>query len=165
MGDEAFGAFVEERWPRLVRAAVLLGCTTAEAEDVAQTTLLRCLTHWGRVERADDTDLYVHRILVNTFTSARRRRWTGELASADVPDGSTPDATSQVDTADAVLRSLRRLTDDQRTAIVLRYYVHLTGQQMASALGVAPGTVKSRLSRALQTLANDPSLAELGGIR
>jgi RNA polymerase sigma-70 factor (sigma-E family) len=164
-GDEAFSAFVEARWPRLVRAAVLLGCSTAEAEDVAQTTLLRCLTHWRRVERADDRDAYVHRVLVNTFTSSRRRRWTGELATADVPERTTPDATDSVDTADAVLRGLGPLTEDQRTAVVLRYYVHLTEEQMATALGVARGTVKSRLSRALAALVTDPSLAELGGTR
>jgi RNA polymerase sigma-70 factor (sigma-E family) len=165
MGDEAFSAFVEARWPRLVRAAVLLGCSPAEAEDVAQSTLLRCLTHWRRVERADDRDAYVHRVLVNTFTSARRRRWTGELASAEVPETTTPDATAAVDTADALLRGLGRLPEDQRTAVVLRYYAHLTEEQMATALGVARGTVKSRLSRALAALATDPSLAELGGTR
>ncbi len=44
MSDEAFSAFAEARWPRLVRSAVLLGCSPAEAEDVAQTTLLRCLS-------------------------------------------------------------------------------------------------------------------------
>lgn len=46
---------------------------------------------------------------------------------------------------------------------MLRYYAHLTEQQMAAVLGVAPGTVKSRLSRALKVLADDPDLAELRG--
>ena len=43
---------------------------------------------------------------------------------------------------------------------MLRYYLNLTEQQMAAALDVAPGTVKSRLSRALQALATDPDLAQ-----
>ena len=46
---------------------------------------------------------------------------------------------------------------------MLRYYAHLTEQQMASVLGVAPGTVKSRLSRALKILADDPNLSDLRG--
>lgn len=161
--NDEFSAYVAARWSRLVRAAVLLGCSQAEAEDVVQTALMRCLVHWRKVQRAEDRDAYVHRILVNTFTSSRRRRWTREQATADMPETSTPDQTSIIDTADAVLRSLGRLNSDQRTAVVLRYYAHLSEQQMADVLGVAPGTVKSRLSRALQVLADDPDLTELRG--
>ena len=68
-----------------------------------------------------------------------------------------------VSDADAVRRSLDRLSPDQRTAVVLRYYAHLSEQQMAHVLGVAPGTVKSRLSRALRLLADDPHLSDLRG--
>jgi RNA polymerase sigma-70 factor (sigma-E family) len=161
--DEDFGGYVEARWSRLVRSAVLLGCSHAEAEDVVQTALTRCLVHWRKVERADDRDAYVHRILVNTFVSSRRRRWTREEATDAVPDLPGVDDTVAVDQADAVLRSLGRLGEDQRTAVVLRYYAHLTEQQMATVLGVAPGTVKSRLSRALKVLAQDPGLTELRG--
>lgn len=160
---EDFGAYVEARWSRLVRSAVLLGCSRAEAEDVVQTALTRCLVHWRKVERADDRDAYVHRILVNTFVSSRRRRWTREESTEFVPDLVTADHTVAIDETDAVLRSLDRLNEDQRTAVVLRYYAHLTEQQMAAVLGVAPGTVKSRLSRALKVLADDPDLAELRG--
>jgi RNA polymerase sigma-70 factor (sigma-E family) len=158
-----FAAYVAAHWPRLVRSAVLLGCTPAEAEDVVQSALERCLRHWRRVRAADDRDAYVHRVLINTFTSARRRRWTGERPTADVPDTTVSDGTSVVDDAEAVLRGLARLTVDQRAAVVLRYYVHLGEQQMATVLGVAPGTVKSRLARALEALAEDPALAELRG--
>lgn len=161
--NDEFSEYVAARWPRLVRAAVLLGCSPAEAEDVVQTALMRCLVHRRKVERADDRDAYVHRILVNTFTSSRRRHWTREHATAHMPETPTLDHTAAIDTADAVLRSLDRLNRDQRTAVVLRYYAHLSEQQMATVLGVATGTVKSRLSRALKVLAEDPLLAELRG--
>lgn len=163
--DEEFGELVAARWPRLVRAAVLLGCSSAEAEDVVQTALERCLLSWSYVEQAADRDAYVHRVLINTFTSSRRRRWTGERPMAQPPDRCMADETERVDDTDAVLRALDRLPHDQRTAVVLRYYAHLTEQQMASALGIAPGTVKSRLSRALRSLAADPTLDELRGTR
>lgn len=164
-GDEEFEAYVEARWTRLVRSAVLLGCSPSDAEDLVQSTLMRCLVHWARVRRADDRDAYVHRVLINTLTSARRRRWTGEQPTAELPEpsGAGPDPWAQVDTSHAVMRSLDRLTGDQRTAVVLRYYAHLSEQQMAAVLGVAPGTVKSRLSRAMKALAQDPGLAELRG--
>src|SRR4051794_37539746 len=128
--DEDFGEFVAARWPGLVRSAVLLGCDRGEAEDVAQTALTRCLVHWDKVDRADDQDAYVHKVLVNTFMSARRRRWLRERPVADLPEQTTPDAFAAVDLADAVLRALRRLPTDQRIAVVLRYYLHLTEVQM-----------------------------------
>ena len=161
--EDEFTSYVAARWARLVRSAVLLGCSPAEAEDVVQTTLERCLLHWRRVRRAADRDAYVHRALINTFTSARRRRWSGERPTAELPDRPAPDPTTTVDDADLVLRALERLSTDQRAAIVLRYYVHLSEQQMAGVLGVAPGTVKSRCARVLATLAEDPALGDLRG--
>ncbi|MEV5964761.1 SigE family RNA polymerase sigma factor [Kribbella sp. NPDC051952] len=162
MSDD-FTDYVAARWPTLVRSAVLLGCTHPEAEDLVQTVLERCLLKWNRVRAADDRDAYVHQILINSFLSARRRRWNGERPSAVLPEHAGVDQTAVVDDTDAVMRALDRLPSDQRTAVVLRYYAHLTEQQMASVLGVATGTVKSRLSRAVKVLAQDPQLAELRG--
>jgi len=163
--DDDFSEYVAARWPRLVRSAVLLGCAHTEAEDLVQTTLERCLLQWNKVQRADDRDAYVHRVLVNTFTSSRRRRWTGEKPTAVLPDRPGHDDTTGVDLTDTVVRALDQLTTDHRTAVVLRYYAHLSEEQMATVLGVATGTVKSRLSRALKNLAQDPQLAELRGTR
>ncbi|MEU4293989.1 SigE family RNA polymerase sigma factor [Kribbella sp. NPDC026596] len=156
-----FSEYVAARWPTLVRSAVLLGCSHPEAEDLVQTALERCLVKWNKVRAADDRDAYVHRVLINSFLSARRRRWHGERPSAVLPESSASDQTAGVDETDAVMRALDRLPTDQRTAVVLRYYAHLSEQQMASALGIATGTVKSRLSRAVKALAQDPNLAEL----
>ena len=159
--DAEFSAFVAERWDRLVRTAVLLGCPRAEAEDIAQSTLEKCLLKWRQVQGADDTDAYVHRILINTLASSRRRRWNGERPTSRLPERAGRDETTRVDDADAILRALQQLPDSQRQTIVLRYYAHLTEGQMATALAVAPGTIKSRLSRALQALADNPNLTEL----
>ena len=156
-----FSEYVAARWPTLVRSAVLLGCSHPESEDLVQTALDRCLVMWNKVRAADDGDAYVHRVLINSFLSARRRRWHGERPSAVLPESPGTDQTAGVDETDAVMRALDRLPTDQRTAVVLRYYAHLSEQQMASALGIATGTVKSRLSRAVKALAQDPNLAEL----
>lgn len=161
--NDDFTEYVAARWPRLVRSAMLLGCSTPEAEDIVQTALTRCLVHWRKVEQADDRDAYVHRVLINTFTSSRRRRWTTEEPMAAVPEHAGPDEAAAIEQADTVLRALGLLSEDHRTAVVLRYYAHLSEQQMATALNVAPGTVKSRLSRALEALSHDPHLSELRG--
>ena len=157
--DDEFGAYVAARWPRLVRAAVLLGCTPHEAEDVVQTALTRCLAKWSRVQRADDRDAYVHRILVNTFIDSRRRRWHREQPTEHLPEGELPDTAGTTVDAVGLARALAALGRDQRVAIVLRYYLDLSEAQMAAVLGVAPGTVKSRLSRALAALGADPHLS------
>ncbi|MFF1821846.1 SigE family RNA polymerase sigma factor [Kribbella sp. NPDC058245] len=160
-----FTEYVAARWQVLVRSAVLLGCAHAEAEDLVQTVLERCLLKWKRVSAVDDRDAYVHRMLVNSFISSRRRRWHGEKPSAVLPEHPDDDQTAGVDDTDLMTRALNRLPTDQRTAVVLRYYAHLTEQQMASVLGVAAGTVKSRVSRGMKALAQDPHLAELREIK
>ena len=71
--DDDFSAYVGLRWPTLVRTALLLGCERHEAEDVVQAALLRCYLHWERVSRAERVDAYVHRVLLNTLSSARSR--------------------------------------------------------------------------------------------
>lgn len=161
--DVEFTEYVGARWARLVRSVVLLGCSPEEAQDVVQTAMMRCLVNWRRVQRADDPNAYVYRVVMNSFASARRRRWGGERPVAVIPDAPGGDETSRVDDRDAVVRSLARLSHDQRAVVVLRFYGHLGEGQMASVLGIAPGTVKSRLSRALKLLAEDPDLAELRG--
>src|SRR4051812_28360075 len=139
MNDDDFGEYVAARWPRLVRAAVLLGCTPHEAEVVAQTALTRCLVKWSKVQRADDRGPCVKRILVTRFIASRRPLWRRELPAEQLPEGELPDtATSTVD-AIGLDRALAALGRDQRVAIVLRYFLDLTEAQMASVLGVAPG--------------------------
>jgi RNA polymerase sigma-70 factor (sigma-E family) len=156
--DAGFSQYAAARWRLLVRAGVLLGCPLAEAEDLAQQTLLRCYVKWPHVERADDRDAYVARIQLNLLRQSRRRRWTREVASGDLVDGTVADATGDVDDADALMRALAGLPAAQRQVVVLRYYLHLSEQQIAEVAGVAPGTVKSRLSRALAALAASPGL-------
>jgi RNA polymerase sigma-70 factor (sigma-E family) len=160
--DEDFSAYVGARWPVLVRSAVFLGAGIAEAEDVVQTTLAKCYASWAKVEKADNRDAYVYRILLNCHRDSRRRRWWGERPAASVPDlPSADDTAEQVAIADSVHRALGDLSRDHREVVVLRFYAHLSEQQTADALGVAPGTVKSRLSRALARLATNPHLADL----
>jgi RNA polymerase sigma-70 factor (sigma-E family) len=150
------------RWMALVRAGVLLGCRPADAEDLAQTTLLRCYQAWEKVTRARDRNAYVYSVLVNCLRDSRRRRWHGEAPTAAVPEPPDidPDPTSDVDVVDAVDRALALLGDDTRAAVVLRYYAHLTDEQTAEALGIPLGTAKSRIARGLARLSADPALSE-----
>lgn len=158
--EREYADFVRASWPDLVRAAVFLGAGPHEAEDLAQQTLVRCYSHWSRVSAADNRDAYVYRMLLNQLRDARRTRWWRSRVDVE-PDGSVDDATGRVALADAVHRALDGLSKSHREVVVLRYFVQLTERQTAEALGVAPGTVKSRLSRSLAHLAASDHLTEL----
>jgi RNA polymerase sigma-70 factor (sigma-E family) len=160
--DEAdFSAYAEARWPSLVRSAVFLGCSVPEAQDLAQTTLVKCWASWAKVRRARDRDAYVFKVLVNAHRDSRRRRWWGEVPTERLPEAAGPDGAETSDVADAVHLALAGLSDVNRQVVVLRYFVQLSEQQTAEALGVPPGTVKSRLSRALDQLSRDGHLLDL----
>lgn len=154
-----FEEYVAARRTALVRSAVLLGCPEADAEDLVQAALLRCYRHWRRVRRADRPDAYVYRILVNTLRETRSRRWHGETPTESLPDhGVEPDLTTGL----AVRAALARMETGRREVLVLRYFVDLSESDIATVLGIAPGTVKSRAARALRELASDDSLRSHG---
>lgn len=157
--DEDYAEYVSARWLTLVRAALALGCSLAEAEDLAQTTMVKVYVSWSKVSRADHRDAYVSKMLVNAHRDTHRRR--RETPMSVLPDDATPDRTAGVDAADAINRAVARLSQGQREVIALRYFVRLTEPEIASAIGVAAGTVKSRLSRALAALSTDSTLTDL----
>jgi RNA polymerase sigma-70 factor (sigma-E family) len=147
-----FTEYAAARRTFLLRSAVLLGCPESDAEDLVQTTLLKVFRHWRRVSRADRPDAYVYRILVNTLHDARARRWGAERPTGDVPDeGLDVDLTTGL----AVRRALAAMSREHREVLVLRYYADLSEADIARALGIAPGTVKSRAARGLEALAAD----------
>lgn len=165
ISDEDFTAFVSARWPVLLRAAILLGCSAHEAEDLAQTTLARCYSKWEAVSRASERDAYVYRILVNSWTKSRRRRWWGEDPTAQLPEPLSADASDAVLVRGTLQVALDRLSSEHRTVLVLRFYTDLSERETAQVLGIPEGTVKSRTARALSRLSNDEHLTDLPGHR
>jgi RNA polymerase sigma-70 factor (sigma-E family) len=162
VANEEFTEYASAHWRWLVRSAVLLGCTFHEAEDLAQTTLMGCYVSWAKVVRATDQDAYVAKVLINSYRQSRRRHWWGERPTAQLPDVARhADATAAVDGTETVRRALACLTPAHREVVLLRFYMQLTERQTAEALGISPGTVKSRLSRALEQLSASPHLADL----
>jgi RNA polymerase sigma-70 factor (sigma-E family) len=161
--DEEFSLFVAERWAMLIRFARLIGCSPSEAEDLAQSALVKCYVAWPRVRRADDRDAYVCRVLLNTHRSAHRRMASRETPAnlsqraEPAPEADAAELTTSIEAA------LNRLSAQARHVVVLRYYVDLSERQTAEILGIPAGTVKSRLSRALAQLSEDPGLVGLPG--
>lgn len=159
--DEDFSQYVSARGASLARSALLLGCTPHEAEDLVQNTLAACYASWDKVMKARERDAYVYRVLVNMHAKGRRRRWWGEQPTADLPETPLNDPAQTVAEADALQSALARLSPTNRSAVVLRYYAQLSETEIAQALGIPRGTVKSRLSRALAQLSADPNLSDV----
>jgi RNA polymerase sigma-70 factor (sigma-E family) len=159
---EEFAQFVQGREHALQRTAWLLTGDWALAEDLVQTALARSWPRWERIRRRDDPELYVRRVMVNTWASWRRRRWRGEHASAALPDSAGPDdMATEVATRVAVQAALGSLTSRQRAVLVLRVFDDLPEAQVALVLNCATGTVKSTMAHAVAKLRKHPSLAGL----
>jgi RNA polymerase sigma-70 factor (sigma-E family) len=167
--DDGFDEFATAAWPRLRWSAYLLTGDYHLAEDLAQTTLARTFAHWRRVRR-QDAMAYSRKVLVNlNIDRLRRRRMvevggdSAEHALDRVADAA--DAEGTVADRDHVIRLLSVLTDRERRVVVLRHYFDLGEAATASELGIAPGTVKSTLSRALAKLrVSEDSLEEAVGL-
>jgi RNA polymerase sigma-70 factor (sigma-E family) len=156
-----FAQFVEARERALQRTAWLLTGDWALAEDLVQTALARSWLRWDRITRSDDPEIYVRRVIMNTWRTWRRRRWRSETASAVLPDTAAPDdVAAEVAVREALRYVLGKLTDRQRTIVVLRIFDDLSEAQVARILDCPVGTVKSTMSQALAKLRGDPRLAE-----
>jgi RNA polymerase sigma-70 factor (sigma-E family) len=159
---EGFAQFVEARERALQRTAWLLTGDWALAEDLVQTALARSWPRWERIRRRDNPEIYVRRVMINTWSTWQRRKWRGEHASQAVPE--TPalgDLAAEVAMRVAVRQALDALTDRQRAVLVLRVFDDLSEAQVAQVLDCAIGTVKSTMSQALAKLRADPRTAGL----
>ena len=163
---DGFRDFVAARSPELLRSGWLLTGDWTSAEDLVQTALAAAWPRWSSLRRQDAPELYVRKIMVNTFLRWRKRRWTGEIATGRLPETQAYDAFAQVDARQSLLAALGRLPARQRAVVVLRYFADQTEAQTAAAMGCSVGAVKSHAARALARLRDAPGLAELmtGGV-
>lgn len=156
---EEFREFVAALSPSLLRTAYLMTGTRADAEDLLQTALAKAYVSWRRVRAADSPEAYVRRVMLNARTSSWRRRRVDATPYAELPERAGSDAYAQTDLHDALWRALGTLGRRQRAVLVLRYYEQLSEAEIADALGISVGTVKSQASRALASLRSNAGLS------
>jgi RNA polymerase sigma-70 factor (sigma-E family) len=163
---DGFRDFVEARSSALLRSGWLLTGDWPSAEDLVQTALAAAWPRWTTLTRQDAPELYVRKIMVNTFLRWRQRRWNGEIATGRLPEQAYGDVFAQIDARQALIAALDRLPARQRAVVVLRYFADQTETQTAAAMGCSVGAVKSHASKALARLRDAPGLAELmtGGV-
>jgi RNA polymerase sigma-70 factor (sigma-E family) len=160
-----FGEYVRARRGALLRAAQAMTANRADAEDLLQATLFKAYQSWDKISDPGALDTYVRRVMVNTHISGWRRRRLDEYPTDEIPDSPSADATGDSDLHDVVQRAVDRLPRQMRAAVMLRFYDDMTEPEVAAALGVSVGTVKSTVARAVAKLRKDAELgadAELG---
>jgi RNA polymerase sigma-70 factor (sigma-E family) len=147
-----FSRAVTDHHAQLARFAFRLCGDAALAEDVVAEAYAKVWPRWHR-GRVDDLVPYLHRAVANeVYGRGRRRRAERRhtLRAVEVPG--TGQFESGVGERDALAAAIDRLPLRQRVVVVLRLVDDLSEQDTADLLGVPAGTVKSRLSRALDTL-------------
>lgn len=152
VGDhEAFSTLAAESVDRLHRIAWLILRSDADAADAVQESLLAAWLHIRAVRDPDRFGAWLDRLLVHAcYRIARRsnRRRAMEIPVA-APDAPGPDdIQGTVATRDQLERAFRRLTPEQRGALVVHHFLGLPDAEAANVLGIAVGTFKSRLHRA-----------------
>jgi RNA polymerase sigma-70 factor (sigma-E family) len=148
---EDFGEFVRAALPGLLRYGHALTGNPHDAADLVQTVLEKIGSRWARIVRTTGDPLaYARRAMANTHISWWRRTRKESLV-ADLPDVAAAAGRDSFDN-EPLWQALRALPPRQRAVIVLRYYDGLSEAEIASALGVSTGTVKSQASKAMASL-------------
>jgi RNA polymerase sigma-70 factor, ECF subfamily len=150
--EAAFTAFVARSYVALVRTGYLLTGDRGLAEDLVQQCLMTTYRAWPRLTAPETAAAYTRTSMVRQAVRWRSRRWRGEVPTPDPPDVAVGDRTAEVELAEQVRRALMTLPARQRAVLVLRFFDDLPEPAVAAILRCSVGTVKSRTSRALQTL-------------
>lgn len=154
-GDrEAFGELASRSLPRLVGIAGLILRRHDAAEDAAQEAIVRAWRDLPSLREPDRFDAWLYRLLIRACHDQRRReaRRSDGVIHGGRPAHAVPDHAVAFADRDAIEVGLRRLTVDQRTVIVLRFYLQLSHPEIAHVAQIPVGTVKSRINRALSAL-------------
>ena len=148
-GATEFAAFAGAHTARLRGAAFLLCRDWHMAEDLTQTTLVKLFVGWRRVGEVADRPAYARKVLLRTYLDHRRRRSSMESATGRLPERAHRDSPELRLT---MLAALARLPARDRAIVVLRYFEDYSVEQVAAALAIPPGAVKTRTRRSLSKL-------------
>ena len=160
-GDmEAFEALVRTYEEAAFRAAYLIVRDEAEAQDVAQEALVRAYRSLGRFDPEKPFRPWLLRIVtnlaLNSIRGARRRDEAGKRLERAVDERASmpsPEAAALAgEQSQRLWQALGELEEQDQKLLYLRYFLDVSEEEAAAAIGRPAGTVKSRLHRALRRL-------------
>jgi RNA polymerase sigma-70 factor (ECF subfamily) len=118
--------------------------------DAVDEAMVRAYAQWSKIGRYDCPEAWVYRVAHNWALGCLRKRG-GEVGVASPPETGVRDS-QPLDPV--VWDALEHLSSDQRSVVILRIWLDWSTATTAEALGISQGTVKSRLSRSLESLRN-----------
>ena len=158
-GDrDAFSELARGSIGRLYAVARLILRDQGRAEDATQEALTAAWRRLPGLRDPDRFEAWLHRLLVNACHRETRRGRRRERIEIHVDPLAMPEASGAADLDIDVAvrgqleRGFRRLDVDQRTVLVMHYYLGFSLDDAAEVLGVPPGTVRSRLHRAINAM-------------
>ena len=160
-GDlRAWETVVREYQGIAFRTAYLLSGSAADAEEAAQDGFVKAHRALGRFRRGAPLKPWLLRIIANEARNRRRSAGRREAlvlraAAKNRPGDAVPSPEAALLAGEErghLLEAVNRLSDEHRLAIACRYFLDLSEEETAAALGCPRGTVKSRVSRALERL-------------
>jgi RNA polymerase sigma-70 factor, ECF subfamily len=146
--QEAFENFYRRERAGILRAVAYALNDPDLAAECIDEAMVRAYERWDDLDGGPNPAGWVFRVAVNVGNNRFRRRRL-ERSKPPPGEGTVPDV---VVPDPALHRALAALPVDQRTVVVMRFHLDWTMEQMAEALDVAVGTVKSRLHRGLRRL-------------
>jgi len=154
----AFESLVLAYQSLVFRTAFVITGDAADAEEAAQDTFVKAHRALGRFRTGEPFRPWLLTIVANEARNRRRsggRRSALALRAAAVPEGPGDDpeqAALATERRHQLLTAVEQLRDDDRDVLACRFFLDLSEEETAAALGIARGTVKSRTHRALVRL-------------
>jgi RNA polymerase sigma-70 factor, ECF subfamily len=162
--DDGFAAFFRDVYPRVVGQLRVLTGDLAGAEDVAQEAFARAASRWAQLARYEQPEAWVRKTAFRLAVDGLRRARRHQRALARLDGGAEPAAALDAEDRE-VVAALLRLSLPLREALVLHHCLDLPVEVVAAQTGVSVGTVKSRLSRGRERLAELLRPGASGGAR
>jgi RNA polymerase sigma-70 factor (sigma-E family) len=147
------GALYQESAAQLIRLAYVILSDRQAAEDVVQEAFYHLYRRWDRLADSTKASMSVRTSVLNGCRSALRHRAVrGRRVLYELPAASAEAMALGQEEYQDVIRAIDLLPGRQREAVVLRFYLNLTDEQIAELMGVRPSTVRSTTHRALESL-------------
>lgn len=143
-----FSDFYDEHHESIARALAVTLRDSDLASDATSEAMTRAYKRWSRISTYDKPAAWVYRVGLNWSLSWRQRRRREQERPVDLG----PDSERLLTRDDSMDAALDSLSINQRAVVVCRIHLDWSVEQTATALGIKPGTVKSRLARALAQL-------------
>jgi len=148
----AFADLVRPTYSDAVRLAIALIHDRYESEDVVQEAAFKAWQKLGQLRAGTAMRPWFLGIVANVCRSRVRVRWWSVIRTPQPPEGETDtDLAANLD----VRMAVARLGYDQRVAVMLRYYLDLPFDEVATALGISPKAARSRVERAIERLRSE----------